>query len=124
MRGIALFAHVVQGLQTHGMLLEPAAQGLGTDDLAQISASGAMRWCSIRQDHAAGLELAALDDVLFGRIHKAAFRAEHHQAVPETLQRQGRRPLRSSMAPTRRQPSVKTRQVGPSQGSMREEWYS
>ena len=82
-RGIAFFAHAVQGLKAHGVLLEPAAPGLGADDLPldlRIRRDAVV--FHVRQDHAPALELAALDDVLFRHVHKAAFRAEHHQAVP------------------------------------------
>jgi hypothetical protein len=40
-----------------------------------------------------------------------------------TIQREGRRPLRSSTAPILR-PSVNAIEAGPSHGSIRKEWYS
>ena len=93
-RGIAFFAHAVQGLKAHGVLLEPAAPGLGADDLPldlRIGSDAVM--FHVRQDHAPGLELAALDDVLFRHVHKAAFRAEHHQAVPGDAPAAGAQPV-------------------------------
>ena len=90
-----------------------------------ISASGAMRWCStsariMRRGWSWPRWMMSSSGVSTRPLSEPST----IRPSRETLQRQGRRPLRSSMAPTRRQPSVKTRQVGPSQGSMREEWYS
>ena len=118
--------HFVRGRQVregHGVARVPLAVGLARGDLAlDLLVLDDPAPLEVDEEQLARLQAPEAPDLLGRDVEQARppsrARRGRRSSPPSGP---GRRPLRSSVAPTTR-PSVKATEAGPSQGSIRQEW--